>query len=406
MKNIYIKIFTFLLMLAMIACTKDDENIQKGNTFSIKVEHNIDLPYVITSKDEIIFDVTISSNSDNKIKEAILSLDGKLLHTATVSSSGDIALQYTYKATGDNVGKSLIFILTVMDEDGNTVDKDFTVYVESAPANIDIVLPVDAPSEIKDNESVDFDIMVSSENDLKYIKTLLNGNEITELTKETFENPKEDTYHFVYQPTVADAEKTLTFMIEVMDVLGNLVKQNYTLDVIRAQEADFNFYQRVILGGQNSANYEPYFGTTTGEVYPKIGAAEKSANIDLISFFSGGTNRRFQIASPTAQNVADFVYTVVLYGEDALNNWPVRNETLFKRLTITPSDFDLIVSAAEMEALYTDSDAPAELTSGNLEDGNVIAFKTAAGKYGVFHMITRSGDANIGNLTVDIKVQK
>lgn len=405
MKNISIKIFAFFLMLAMIGCTKDDENIQKINTFSIKVTHNVDLPYVITSKEEVVFDVTISSNSDNKIKDAILSLDGKDLHTASVSSSGDIALKYTYKVTGNDVGKSLIFRLTVTDEEDNTVDKDFTVYVESAPADIDVIFPSEVPSEIKDDESVDFNITVVSENDLKYIKTFLDGDEITSLTKETFDNPKEDIYNFTYQPTVADADKTLVFTIEIMDVLGNIHRQPYSLFIERSQEADFNTFFDVNLGAQRCTTDGPFFNATTGEVYVTAGAAAKAADIDLAIFFSGSTTA-YNITSPTFANTINIIYNPANLGEDAMENWTVRNETLMKKITLTREEFDLLPDAAAIEALYTGSSVAESETSGGLANNNVLVFKTASDKYGVLFVKSRSANANTGYLTVDVKVQK
>ncbi|WP_157279123.1 MULTISPECIES: hypothetical protein [Proteiniphilum] len=405
MKNIPIKIFTFFLMLAMISCTKDDENIQEINTFSIKVTQNVDLPYVITPKEEVVFDITISPNSDNKIKNVVLSLDGKELQSVSASSSNNITLKYTYKVMGNDIGKSLIFRLTVTDEEDHIVDKDFTIYVESAPADINVIFPSEAPSEIKDDESVDFNITVVSENDLKYIKTFLDGTEITSLTKETFDTPKEDIYNFTYQPTVADADKTLVFTIEIMDVLGNINRQPYSLFIERSQEADFSAYYDVNLGAQRCTTDGPFFNATTGEVYVTAGAAAKSADIDLATFFSGSTTA-YNITSPTFANTINIIYNPASIGEDAMENWAVRNQTLIKKITLTREEFDLLADAAEIEALYTGSSVAESETSGGLANNNVIVFKTAGGKYGVLYVKSRSANANTGYLTVDIKVQK
>ncbi|TZF84915.1 hypothetical protein FW774_08050 [Pedobacter sp. BS3] len=405
MKNISVKTFMFILLLALGACKKDDENTQLANAFSVKVTQNMALPYVVTSKDDIVFDLTITSNSANKIKDAVLSLDGNDLHTATVSDANQVTLQYTYEVTGTDIGKSLIFRLTVSDEQGNSVDKDLTVYIQSAPADINIAIPGEAPTEIKDNESANFDIAVVSENDIKYIKTFLDQTEITSLTKETFASPKEDTYHFTYQPTVADADKTLSFTIEVMDVLGNIVKQTYSLNIIRSQEADFNFYTDVNLGAQRSTAFGPFFNASNGEVYITTGAAAKSAGIDLINFYSGSTYA-YNITSPTLATVANNVYTVATYGEDGMANWSVKNQTLIKKITLTREEFDLLASSAAIQALYTGSGVAESETSGGLANNNVIVFKTASGKYGVLYVKSRSANANTGYLTVDIKVQK
>lgn len=399
------KIFIFILVLAQVSCEKD-EGITKPQAFSVKVKQNQALPYTVTSKEEIVFDLSITSGSEAKIKEAVLSLDDNNLQSATASTeAGQMDLQYTYKVTGENVGRSLIFRLKVSDEEGNTTDKDFTVYVQSAPAEVAITLPTNAPSEIMDNELVDFDIAVVSENDIKYIKTYLDQSEISALTKEIFTNPKEDTYHFSYQPSAADADKTLTFTIEVMDVLGNIVKKAFSIDVRRSQAVDFNTYTSVNIGAQRATAAGPFLNSSTGEIYVTAGSAAKAAGIDLATFYSGSSNS-YNIVSPTLATVADNIYTVALYGSDALANWPVRNRTLIKKTSLTQSEFDLIASASEIEALYTGSSVAASESSGGLANNNVIVFKTAGNKYGLLLVKARSANANTGYLTVDIKVQK
>lgn len=405
MNNISTTIFTLFLLLAMISCTKEDVTLQELNTFSVTVTQNVEIPYVVTSKDEIVFDITISPNSENKINLAILSLDGKDLSSASISSSGDIELKYTHLLSASDTGKSLIFRLTVSDDDNHTLDKDFTVYIETAPANIMVSFPSDTPSEITDDESVDFNIKVVSENDLKYIKTFLNGGEITSLTKNIFENPKEDIYKFSYQPTITDADKTLEFTIEIMDVMGNIQRQPYSLFIKRSQEANFNAYYDVNLGAQRCTTDGPFFNATTGEVYVTAGSAAKATNIDLVTFYSGSTGA-YNITSPTLPSVMSFIYNPTSIGEDAMANWEVLNETLIKKIALSRQEFDLLANADQIEALYTESEVTASNTSGSLADNHAIVFRTAKEKFGVLFVKSRSANANTGYITVDVKVQK
>ena len=398
------KMYVFIVLLALGACKKDDETLQHPVGFSVEITQNVELPYAVTSKDEIVFDIKINSKADVNIQQAILRLDDTELHTASATAN-EIHIQYTYPVTSRDVGKSLIFLLTVLDAEGRSVDRDFTVYIQSAPPDITVTIPETAPSEIKADENADFTVSVVSENDLRYVKTFLDETEITSLTKEIFDNPKSDDYHFEYLPTAADAGKTLVFTIEVMDVLGNIVKQEYTLGITRSQQVDFNFYSDVHLGAQFSTNHGPFFNASTGEVYVTAGAAAKSANIDLVTFYSGSTFA-YNVVSPTLQSVADFTYTEARFGADAIKNWSVRNRTLIKKITLTRADFDLVVSAAEIEALYTNSSVTESETSGGLANNNAIVFKTATGKYGVLYVKSRSANSGEGHLIVDIKVQK
>lgn len=403
MKKNLSKILLLFLAIAMVACKKDKTD-QQVKPFSVKVAQKTALPAVVTPADEIKFDLSVTASGEAKIKDVELSLDGTSLKSATASNN-QAELQHTYKPSTIEVGRSLIFRLKVTSDADNIVEKDFVVYVQSAPANITVILPSTAPSEIKDNEVADFNIAVKSENDIRYIKTFLNQSEITSLTKESFTNPKEDSYHFTYQPLVTDIDKTLEFYVEVMDVLGNLVRQPFTITVKRSAAVDFNVYSNVVLGAQRSTGPGPFFNATTGEVYVTTGAAQKSASIDLATFYSGSTNS-YNITSPTLATVADNIYTVALYGADALANWPTRNKTLIKKITLSQNDFDLIGSAADIQNLYANSSVVAGETSAGMANGNVIVFLTASNKYGVLLLKARSANANTGNVTVDVKVQQ
>src|SRR5690606_32141091 len=241
------KWYVLIFFMALGACKKDEGELQLPNGFAVNVTQNVTIPYAVTSKDEIVFDLTISAKAEAQIQEAILRLDDVDLETASATAN-EINLNYTYAVTAQDVGKSLIFRLTIIDAEGKSVDKDFTTYVQSAPADIHVMIPAEAPNEAKDDEEVNFMISVTSENEIRYIKTLLDQTELTDLTKETFDDPKADSYNFIYQPTVADADKTLSFTIEVMDVLGNIHRQPYSLFVERSVEADFTAYYGVNMG--------------------------------------------------------------------------------------------------------------------------------------------------------------
>lgn len=401
MRHIITKSFLAIFLLATVACKKNDDVI-RNNDFLIDVKQNLPIPVTVTSKEEIVFDLTITSKSDNVIKTAVLSLNETDLTTASVNSN-EITLQHTYNVTGQNVGNSLIFRLTVTDENDKVIDKDFVVYIQSAPAEITINIPSSAPAEIKDNELADFNIDVVSENDIRYIKTFVDQTEITSLTKEVFADAKTDTYNFVYSPTIADADKTLSFTIEVMDVLGNIIQKTYSLNIIRSQAVDFTTYNDVLIGAQNSTT-GPFFNASNGEVYNKTGAATKAAGIDLVTFYSGSTYA-FNIVSPTLTSVAQYIYTVTAYGADAIDNWAVKNQTFIKKITLTRAEFDLIANSAAIEALYTGSAVTASETSGGVTTNSTIVFKTAANKYGVLFIKDKSANSSSGTLTTDIKIQ-
>lgn len=402
MKNILVNGIIFICILALGACEKDEGNLLEREGFLLSITENIGLPYVVTSREQIVFDVTIGTSSNVTMQHALLSLDGNDLQSVSPTSN-EVHLQHTYAVTAQDVGKSLVFRLTVTDTEGKSVYRDFTIYVQSAPPDITVAIPESAPTQIGDDETAGFIINIVSENDMRYIKTFLDQTEITSLTKENFVDPKEDDYHFMYQPTSADADRTLEFTIEVMDVLGNIHRHPYSLFVERSQEADFNLYSDVNMGAQNNTAYGHFFNSSTGEVYGRAGSSALWASIDLALFYSGATTA-FIFASPTSTGVRNNIYNT---GNDAMNSWPDRNNTLIKKISpLTAQAFNQVASSADIEALYTETSGSGSDTSSGLANGDGIVFMTESGKYAVLRVTGRTGNGNTHSIVVDVKVQK
>ncbi|TJZ54774.1 hypothetical protein FAZ15_14945 [Sphingobacterium olei] len=392
------------LIVLLISCKKTADDIAVKPDLSVDIVLHQAIPVSVTSKDKIEFDVTVTSSSSAVLKTGILSLNGEELQREEATSASEITIKHSYQALDTDVGKSLIFHLRVDDEDGNTAKKDFTIYVQSAPAAITFTLPEDRPEEILDNETATFNIAVASELDLKYIKTSLDGTEITALTQESFADPKLADYRFDYTPTASDIGKTLTFQVEVMDVLGNVVRQEFQLRIVRSNTVDFKNFFDINLGAQRSTAAGPFLNAHTGEVHVPSGVSQQAAQIDLVTFYSGSTFS-YNITSPTLASVADNIYTVALFGADAMANWSVRNSTLIKKIDLSRTEFDAIESGAAIESLYSSSSVAPSATSGAMANNAAIVFMTAQGKYGVLYVKSRTANNNTGVLTVDLKIQ-
>src|SRR5690606_41258937 len=98
MKNTLTKWYVLIFVLALGACKKDEGELQLPNGFAVNVEQNVDIPYAVTSKDDIVFDLTISAKAEAQIQEAILRLDKIDLGTASARAN-EINLNYTYAVT-------------------------------------------------------------------------------------------------------------------------------------------------------------------------------------------------------------------------------------------------------------------------------------------------------------------
>lgn len=394
-----------ILLFALGACNKDDaEDLSASNALSIKITNNIEVPYIVATNDEISFDISILIESSKGNTKANLSLNGQELSSSSSASTEEIVLKYEYKVKANDAGQSLIFRLKVTDEEGNSIYKDYTVYVKLTLGDIGITMPDNVPSEIKDNESVAFNIAFNSTNDLKQIKTYLNDEEIKALTMSSFDDAKDVTYPFSYTPTSQDADKTLLFTIEAIDVIGNIVRKEYSLQIIRSQEVDYKFYPDLIIGANNTIDYGPFLNLVNGVNYKVIGSASVSDKIDIACYY-GNSAQAFILTSPTFTNLALYVYTVALYKEDGVANWAVKNSTTIKKVSMTAEEFNQIQSSDKIQELYTNSSITGSNTSDAISVGDALLIKTQANKYGVIYVKLLT-NKNYGWVTFDLKTQK
>ena len=196
---------------------------------------------------------------------------------------------------------------------------------------------------------VTFDIEITSATTLRSIKTYLEGLEITDLTKETFENPNSDTYVFSYTTTDLNAGQTLSFTFEVMDANGGIVRSEYSIEVTRAVELDINEFYTLKIGAQASTDAGPFLNTTNGEIMYETEAAAKSANIDITLFYSNGSYG-YYFVSPSDASIE-----AIFKAPDAITTWEHRNSTKLKVIQMTPDEFLAINSAEMIQNLYTNS---------------------------------------------------
>lgn len=166
------------------------------------------------------------------------------------------SVSYTIKS--EEVGKTLNFVILATDNEEKKSTAEYVVYIQAAKPEIEIKIPNTAPETVTAGEVVAFDIEITSATTLRSIKTYLEGLEITDLTKETFENPNSDIYVFSYTTTDLNAGQTLLFTFEVMDANGGIVRSEYSVEVTRAVELDINEFYTLKIGAQASTDAGPF----------------------------------------------------------------------------------------------------------------------------------------------------
>ena len=396
----------FLLCFAaafLCGCSNDDDVVQLIQKATIKFEKTGTEPVLAYPGDVLSFSVDMTASAG--IKKVITILDGVEVSGSAKdypngTDSGSYSAAYTVQ-TGE-VGKTLNFIIEAYDENGKKSTAEYIVYVQAARPNIEIKIPDTAPQSVTSGDVIQFDVEVTSEFALKHITTYLGTSEIAGLRKETFSDPNSDSYSFAYTTTDLDAGQTLTFVFEVMNENGSVEKIEYQVEVVRAAELDINEFYSLQIGAQSSTIAGPYLNTTAGEIYARIGAAAKSASIDIMLFYSN-SSYGYYFVSPSDTTIE----TIFGGANDPISGWTQRNNTKIKDLVITPTDFLAINSANAIKTLYDNSSSPevSKMTT-KLTVNTVVAFKTESGKYGVIIVRSHANGSSSGNVTVDMKVEK
>lgn len=164
---------------------------------------------------------------------------------------------------------------------------------------------------------------------------------------------------------------------------------------------DVNSYSAKMMGGQNNATLGSFLATNNGEVITSTAAGASTAiqaRVDLVYFY--GTNNQASMGAPN-----DSVVAIAHTGSTTLPSWTTKNATKFVKTTITPAQF--IASANDSLVKTIDAATISGSFVNMLVSGNVVAFKTAGGKLGLFHVQSVDGTTGTDrSITINVKVQK
>lgn len=391
-----------LTTIFFIACDNDDESVQQNPKPTIKFTKVGNEPVIAYPGTELSLSVEMTGTAG--IKKVITMLDSQELPGSAKEYPQETnkelySVSYTIKP--EEVGKTLNFVIEAYDNEEKKSTTEYVVYIQAAQPEIEIKIPETAPESVTVGETVSFDIEITSNAALRSIKTYLEGLEIIELRKEIFESPDSETYSFSYIPTELNAGQTLSFIFEVMDANGGIVRSEYKVEVVRAVALDINEFYNIQIGAQASPDKGPYLNTTTGEIYERAGSTEKSANIDIALFYSNSTYGYYFVAP------SDATIEAIFKTPDPIARWPQRNDTKLKTMEMTAEEFLAINSKEMIQNLYANSSgAEVSKLTVKLGVGSVIGFKTVAGKFGIIIVRSYASGNSKGNVTIDMKVEK
>jgi hypothetical protein len=197
--------------------------------------------------------------------------------------------------------------------------------------------------------------------------------------------------NFTAQP-VAGVEN-ITF--EVTDNDGQKASISVKITTEEATGGPIRTFTMKILGSYQSTTGSS-FASIDGSVYNLAEAKANSANVDFLYWWGATTSAT--IGAPDDVNAA----TVYNNPTNGIPTWDTKNPTRFKTTTVTGAEFDAYGDDTEIIAIATGAD---QTRTGSLAVGNVIAFMTASGKYGVIKVTDIVAGAD-GQITIDVKVQE
>lgn len=163
-------------------------------------------------------------------------------------------------------------------------------------------------------------------------------------------------------------------------------------------------YDVRLLGGQTNSSLGSFYSTTEDSIYftTAAGLTVNQSKIDLIYYFGSQTGDSSVIASPKD---AVFNNPDDQNPHKTVKTWTVKNNTLFLKLGI---DAAMFINMVNDSLLINELDSNVTATKvTKLKIGDVVGFKTAAGKLGAYHVrAINNVDAISRAITVDVKVQQ
>jgi hypothetical protein len=192
------------------------------------------------------------------------------------------------------------------------------------------------------------------------------------------------------------------FEVEATDKNNQTTSAYFTFTPYVTTAGEIISYATKIMGAQYNNGVGSFLATYNGTVYGKADAKTNATLVDFVYSYRGGDMLAF-LAAPS-DDLLDATLNV------KAENWSTYNSTKFKLSALSTSEFD----AMNDDSKFTDTDLNSTNIL-NLQVGNVVYFKTSAGKLGVFKVKainegTNGGDAvqkyQDGSIEIDVKVQK
>ncbi|MDR0419594.1 MAG: hypothetical protein LBH34_05225 [Prevotellaceae bacterium] len=176
-------------------------------------------------------------------------------------------------------------------------------------------------------------------------------------------------------------------VVEALDKKGKSTKAEYVVTVGGGNTA---YYSNVRLGFNMLNTVGSSFSAKTGKVYLLADAKKVQSEIDFMFFF--GAKNGVTISSPS-DRINNQVFNNTSYG---VQTWKQRNKTTFVKVNL---GFD----NASLSDVDSQLNANSKTMVNHLNQGDVVAFKTASGQIGIVKL-AEVGSNSASTLNVNVKI--
>jgi len=400
------------LVLFSFACKKDDEatndNNNNNSTLAPSLEFN-------QTTGLITGDTTLPVNADFTVGINAISMSAqglihfKVLHydslystlLDTVLATVQVFMyQHTYQASAEAGQEKWVFRLS----DKNGQEKEISLVINTFSYDPEPAINFIGGSgyvsgDVTLTTGEQFTVGINASCNMISGKKLTNFRAIRTFNSTTYffmDSVLNDLSNFsvTLTPNANPLDGVETWQFIITDKSGEHNEVGFDITTV-IPGGNINVYMAIFMGAQGNVSIGGYYASSTNLVMMQSQAQINQSNIDFVYFY-GATNHA-TFSAPDDPIVGGGLGNLTL-----CEGWTVKNPTRFLKTTLSTADFDAITNDAAIVAVAS----YANLSKANmLSVGDVVAFKTAAGKMGLIK-VTQIDTGSIGTITFDVKIQQ
>jgi hypothetical protein len=248
------------------------------------------------------------------------------------------------------------------------------------------------PSSAAPGQTVKIHITSSSTGTVKkmLIEERIPGTTSYNTKKDSAVNQANFFYDYNYT-LASDASGSVDIRVTVTDDKSQTTTKTATITVTGT--GTLKECNSITLGAQDNAMGSS-FSSSDCSVYTVTDAKNNASKVDIIYFY-GATNLA-TVAGPSDNSFGTGTNQISSLG---VQDWSVHNATMFRKITGFTWDN---ATVATIQAAYTGASAAEDTKANMLAVGDMVAFKTASGKYGVLRVKALT-PSSTGSITIDVK---